>query len=125
MWLAALLKNEMDERRLTQEQIAAATGVSQPAVSKWVRAANLPDPRQALRLAVLLQRDPLDFLGRLWPEFNEHDRLGELRVLLTDLSDEELSAVVKAVRAYLGSVPPGSEPGVSQPRSVGRTRRAR
>lgn len=105
MWLAALLKNEMDQRRLTQEQIAAATGVSQPAVSKWVRAANLPDPRQALRLAVLLQRDPLDFLGRLWPEFNEHDRLAELRVLLAGASPEQVERVTRIVRAVLRDAP--------------------
>lgn len=99
MWLAALLKDEMDGRRLSQEQVALATGVSQPAISKWVTAKNLPDPRQALRLAVLLERDPLDFLGRLWPEFNEHDRLHEIRMLLADASDAEIRSATAAVRA--------------------------
>jgi len=58
------LKDAMDKRGLTQEQLAAATGVSQPAISNMVNRNCRPQRRTISKLAAALDVDP----SELWPQ---------------------------------------------------------
>lgn len=60
---ATNLERIMKERKLTQEQLAAMTGVSQPAISNVLNRQCRPQQRTVMRFAEALDVDP----ATLWP----------------------------------------------------------
>lgn len=63
---AARLRNMMEAQGITQEQLAAKTGVGQPAISNMLTRQCRPQRRTVLRLAEALGTVPEE----LWPGFN-------------------------------------------------------
>jgi lambda repressor-like predicted transcriptional regulator len=62
---AVRLRTAMETRGITQEQLAAKTGVGQPAISNMLNRQCRPQRRTVLRLAEALETTPQD----LWPGF--------------------------------------------------------
>lgn len=61
---ATWLKAARESKGLTQAQLAAQVGVTQPTASTWERGA-VPRPTHMKRLAAALDADPVDLLHLL------------------------------------------------------------
>ena len=59
-----LIKAAIAEQGLTQEKLARRMGVSQPAVSKWLRSIDQMTIRDFRRMCAILRLEPSELLGR-------------------------------------------------------------
>ncbi len=59
-----LIKAAISAQGLTQEKLAKRMGVSQPAISKWLRCIDQMSIRDFRRMCHLLEIDPMDLLER-------------------------------------------------------------
>ena len=59
-----LIKAAIAEQGLTQEKLAKRMGVSQPAVSKWLRSIDQMTIRDFMRMCTILRIEPGELLGR-------------------------------------------------------------
>ena len=59
-----LIKAAIAEQGLTQEKLAKRMGVSQPAVSKWLRSIDQMTIRDFRRMCTILRLEPGELLGR-------------------------------------------------------------
>ena len=59
-----LIKAAIAEQGLTQEKLARRMGVSQPAVSKWLRSIDQMTIRDFRRMCAILRIEPGELLGR-------------------------------------------------------------
>lgn len=57
-----LIKAAIAAQGLTQEKLAKRMGVSQPAVSRWLKCINQMTVRDFRRMCRLLEIDPMDLL---------------------------------------------------------------
>lgn len=73
---------------------------------------------EAIQLARVLGVDPLTVMMTIWPELVDVDRLGELRLLLADASDDVLAEVVAITRSLTGPVDQGSSGEARKPGSA-------
>ena len=59
-----LIKAAIAEQGLTQEKLAKRMGVSQPAISKWLRSIDQMTIRDFRRMCAILRIEPSELLGR-------------------------------------------------------------
>jgi transcriptional regulator with XRE-family HTH domain len=91
--ISDLVKTERKRLGLTQEQLGTAVGVTQATISNWEGGQTSPNPAEAARLAAALGHDPIDLIGRLWPDVADLDRMARLRVILAGATASELAAL--------------------------------
>lgn len=104
MWLSNVITSGMNEKGWVQRDLAGHLGVSQAAVSKWIRGKGGIEVEQAIRLALVLDHNVLEFVGRLWPEIAESDPVpSELRVLIDRATDAQVVEIVARARSIIES----------------------
>lgn len=59
-----LIKAAIAEQGLTQEKLAKRMGVSQPAISKWMKSIDQMTIRDFMRMCAILRIEPSELLGR-------------------------------------------------------------
>lgn len=96
--------------KLTQEAVAAAIGVSQPTVQRWLKGSHLPDAEDLAKLADLFKISADDLLGRAalkYPDLNNsggltvHDVAGKKDIArlnkIADTLAEQLGELRRAI----------------------------
>lgn len=122
---ADYLRASRDNTGVTGKQVAKALGVDPAQVSRWERAAQLPDPRRLRDIAEVLQVDPLDLAMRHAAAGMEdsselrrdRDRLrSEAAVIMRRLDDvdAQLAQVVGLLEQLAGQRNGTSGPGLKQ-----------
>lgn len=59
-----LIKAAISAQGLTQEKLAKRMGVSQPAISKWMKSIDQMTIRDFRRMCDILRLEPIELLGR-------------------------------------------------------------
>lgn len=121
MWFAELIAQQVTDVG-TQTALARRLGVTQQTVSNWLTGKTLPQPPEAVRLAVHLGVDPVTFVGRLWPEVDQADPLRRLRNVLAHATPAQLEQVQELAQQVVEVSPATKAPirklrGAASPRS--------
>lgn len=95
--LAANIRTFRKERKMTQEQLAEALGVSVGAVHKWERDLSTPDLSLILAMADLFGTSTDVLLGYQWRNGNAGDAIHRVRQLIQEKKFED--AVAEAEKA--------------------------
>ncbi len=104
VWLSKVLIRRLAEPGWSQDKIADRVGVSQAAVSKWVKGTSRIQLDQAIRLAPVLDQDVVPFVHRLWPDLADADPVPpELREILRAASDDQVVEVIGRARSIVES----------------------
>lgn len=102
VWLSNLIADRLSEPGWSQDRIALEVGVSQAAVSKWVKGTARIQLDQAIRLAPVLDQEVVPFVHRLWPDLADADPVPpELREILRAAADDQLVEVIARARSVV------------------------
>lgn len=92
------------ERKLSQEQLAEAMGVTVGAVSKWELGASVPDIGTIMELADFFETSVDVLLGYEWKRHSQEQAVEEIRQLrIAKRFDEGIRAAEKALQKYPNS----------------------
>lgn len=101
VWFTDLIASQVKDLG-TQTALARRLNVTQQTVSNWKSGKSLPQPPEAVRLAIHLDVDPVAFIGRLYPELDRADPLAKLRRLLEGAASEDVELVVQYAAEVVG-----------------------
>lgn len=89
------IQGAMRRAGVRQEDLAAHLGISQSAVSSWVRGKTRPEIERVAAIAECTDADSIDLVLGTWPELAARDRLARLRQLLSDATTAEIDFVTE------------------------------
>lgn len=96
-----MVRDAMARVGLRQQDLGDLVGRTQSNVSRWVKGKSRPPAELVVPISEALHLEPMHLLFTWWPELASVDRLGELRALLADASDEVLAEVVTLTRGLV------------------------
>lgn len=85
----------------TYASIAFKLGESEQWLSNKLRGVRKFDVDEVVRLADVLDRDPVQLVNARWPELGRRDRLSNLRRMLNDAGADEVALVEEAAQGIL------------------------
>lgn len=97
------LREALTARGVRQEDLAEVLGITQSAVSWWVRGKGRPSIEVIPALAAALDADSIDLALTWWPELAELDRLAEVRRITAGATAEQLSQLEATARRIMAA----------------------